>query len=353
MKITKKRLTIVLSLAAGSLHAASRGGDIYSIAADTADQGGARSSYGTLYTGDASVGGIAGVADVVAPVTAIAHGFMGQIVDDGMANAAPTEVALSATSIAENTAPDSAVGSFSAADANESDTFTYALVSGAGDTDNTSFAITGNTLTLHIPADFEVQSSYAIRVRATDRGGLFFDKEFTISITNVNEAPVASDATYTRAVGTSLKINIAALLAASTSDPDGDARTLESVGASAQGAAITTNATQILYSPANNNDDGFSYTIGDGHSHTATATIHVHAVPQEGKVVNFTRNDNNQPMMRFAGIPGYRYSIERSTDLSQWSVIQTFNAPATGVTTFTDPTDPPLKSAFYRMRYNP
>src|SRR5262249_38621862 len=31
---------------------------------------------------------------------------------------------------------------------------------------------------------------YSIRVRATDQGGLFFEKVFTINVTNLNEAPV-------------------------------------------------------------------------------------------------------------------------------------------------------------------
>src|SRR5919109_293073 len=37
--------------------------------------------------------------------------------------------------------------------------------------------------------DFETKNSYTICVRSTDAGGLFFDKTFIISVTNVNEAP--------------------------------------------------------------------------------------------------------------------------------------------------------------------
>ncbi len=39
--------------------------------------------------------------------------------------------------------------------------------------------------------DFEAATSHTVVVRATDLGGLTFDKTLTIGITNVNEAPVA------------------------------------------------------------------------------------------------------------------------------------------------------------------
>lgn len=168
----------------------------------------------------------------------------------------------------------------------------------------------------------------------------------------VNAAPVASSATYSRAAGTSLKIDIAALLAASTSDPDGDPRTLESVGTSAQGAGVSVASGRIFYSPANSNSDSFSYTVSDGQGHTATGTINVMVVNPAGASVNFALNGLNQPTMQFAGIPGYRYTIQRSQNLSEWADIQAFNAPPNGVFSFTD-ANPPPGSAYYRMSYTP
>ena len=104
-------------------------------------------------------------------------------------NEAPTNIALSATSIAENVAAASTVGSFSTTDPDAANTFTYSLVSGTGSTDNASFTITSNALSINASPDFETRSSYSIRVRSTDQGGLFFEKAFTIAITDVNEAP--------------------------------------------------------------------------------------------------------------------------------------------------------------------
>ena len=66
---------------------------------------------------------------------------------------------------------------------------TYALVTGAGDTDNAAFTIDGNELKLTAPADFEAKPSYSIRIEGTDPGGLKFAKALTISVTDVNDAP--------------------------------------------------------------------------------------------------------------------------------------------------------------------
>ena len=107
-------------------------------------------------------------------------------------NAAPTNILLSAASVAENSAVGSAVGTLSTVDPDAGDTFTYALVAGAGDTDKASFEIVGAKLTAKANFDYETKSSYTIRVRSTDASSLTTDKSFTINVTNVNEATVPS-----------------------------------------------------------------------------------------------------------------------------------------------------------------
>jgi methionine-rich copper-binding protein CopC len=107
-------------------------------------------------------------------------------------NDAPTDIGLTPTSIAENSAGGSTVGTFSSTDVDVGQTHSYTLVMGTGDTDNASFTIdmTGNLKTAAV-FDFETKNSYSIRVRTTDNGTppLNFEKVFTISVTNVNEAP--------------------------------------------------------------------------------------------------------------------------------------------------------------------
>jgi uncharacterized repeat protein (TIGR01451 family) len=105
-------------------------------------------------------------------------------------NSAPTDIALSASAIDENVAANSTVGTLSSIDPDAGNTFTYSLVTGTGDTDNASFNISGSSLRITSSPNFEAKSSYSVRVRTNDQGSLTFEKAFTITINNVNEAPV-------------------------------------------------------------------------------------------------------------------------------------------------------------------
>jgi hypothetical protein len=101
----------------------------------------------------------------------------------------PTNLALSNSTIAENQARRTVVGTFTSTDSNTSDSFTYRLVTGTGDTDNALFAISGTQLQSNAVFDFETQNSYSIRVRTTDQSGLTFEKQLTIGVTDINETP--------------------------------------------------------------------------------------------------------------------------------------------------------------------
>lgn len=93
--------------------------------------------------------------------------------------------------MAENASAGTAVGTLSSIDPDVGDSFTYSLISGVGDTDNALFTVDGITLKTAASFDYEAQSSYSVRVRSTDQGGLWTEKVFTIGVTNVNEAPTA------------------------------------------------------------------------------------------------------------------------------------------------------------------
>ena len=117
--------------------------------------------------------------------------------NDDAANSAPTNVALSNNAIAENAGPNAVVGTLSTTDPDVGDTHTYTLVSGTGGDDNSAFNISGTSLRANASFDFETDSSYTVRVRSTDAGGLFFEKAFAITVTNVNDAPSGTDKTLT------------------------------------------------------------------------------------------------------------------------------------------------------------
>src|ERR671923_55349 len=112
------------------------------------------------------------------------------------ANRAPTDIQLSNSSIAENQPSGTDVGTLTTTDPDAGDTHTYTLVNtgcgGGGFPDNSSFQIGGvsnDKLQSAASFNYEVKNSYTICVRSTDSGALSFDKQFTISVTNVNEPP--------------------------------------------------------------------------------------------------------------------------------------------------------------------
>jgi hypothetical protein len=103
----------------------------------------------------------------------------------------PTWIVLSGNVLAENQPVGAILGTLTTNDPDQDDTFTYALVGGTGDADNAAFTVGATTGILQTAAsfDFESKGSYAVRVRTTDAGGLWFERAFTISVTNINDAP--------------------------------------------------------------------------------------------------------------------------------------------------------------------
>ncbi|MFZ4470583.1 MAG: cadherin domain-containing protein, partial [Pirellula sp.] len=106
-------------------------------------------------------------------------------------NDPPTAVVLSNSTVPENSPTGTTVGSFASTDADDGDTHTYSFVTGAGDADNTLFAIVGNELITRNIFNFESRSTYSVRIQTQDAGGLVFEQLFPISITNVNESPTS------------------------------------------------------------------------------------------------------------------------------------------------------------------
>ncbi|WP_291401955.1 invasin domain 3-containing protein, partial [Daejeonella sp.] len=75
--------------------------------------------------------------------------------DPLVANAAPTNILLSPSTINENVAANATIGAFSTSDLDVGNTFTYTLVSGTGATDNGAVNISGSNLRITASPDFE------------------------------------------------------------------------------------------------------------------------------------------------------------------------------------------------------
>jgi hypothetical protein len=112
-------------------------------------------------------------------------------------------ISISSNIINENAGANAVVGTFSTIESDASNNFTYSLVGGTGDTDNASFEISGNQLRATTSFDFETKSSYSIRVRSTDQGGLTREKQFTITVNDVNDVVETISANITNGKVTS------------------------------------------------------------------------------------------------------------------------------------------------------
>src|SRR5204862_1214162 len=95
----------------------------------------------------------------------------------------------------------------------------------------------------------------------------------SVTVTAVNDAPVAADDSATTAEDTSVTIAVLG----NDSDLDGDSLSVTAASGAAHGTTAVNADGMITYTPAANYDgaDSFSYTIGDGHGGTAPAIVSV------------------------------------------------------------------------------
>ena len=101
----------------------------------------------------------------------------------------PSDLSISASTFDENIVSGSAVATLSSTDEDSGDSHSYALVSGAGDTDNDQFTIDGDQLKINASPDYETKDSYSIRLQTTDSGGQTLEKAFTLTVNDLNEDP--------------------------------------------------------------------------------------------------------------------------------------------------------------------
>ena len=115
----------------------------------------------------------------------------------------PTDIILSNNFIDENLSGVT-IGQFTAEDLDlPADIHTFELVSGAGDTNNTSFTITDNNLIINESFDYETQQSLSIRVKVIDEVNQSFERSYDILINNVNDISIISATTDSYCSGTS------------------------------------------------------------------------------------------------------------------------------------------------------
>lgn len=102
-------------------------------------------------------------------------------------NHAPTDIVIDNTTIQENPNTGDVIGTLSSTDPDVGDTATYSLINNPGN----ACQIVGNQLRVLTPSEFdhETNPTITVRVRVTDSGGLTYEENIIITVTNVNENP--------------------------------------------------------------------------------------------------------------------------------------------------------------------
>ncbi|KKP67566.1 MAG: outer membrane protein domain-containing protein [Candidatus Moranbacteria bacterium GW2011_GWE1_35_17] len=108
----------------------------------------------------------------------------------------PTNITLANASINEGIAINTTVGALTTTDPDSGDTFTYSLACATPGADDASFNISSANLRSSAVFDYETKSSYAICIRTTDNHSGTFDKNFTVTVNNLDDtAPVVAQVT--------------------------------------------------------------------------------------------------------------------------------------------------------------
>jgi hypothetical protein len=174
----------------------------------------------------------------------------------------------------------------------------------------------------------------------------------------VNRAPQAQDISLGAQSGVKQTLQIINSPKYAPTDLDGNTLTISQVSyTSGHGATVNINGNSVEYTAPSTftGSDSFTYTVSDGRGGTATATVAVTVsavVNQQTASISF---NGSSVSVVFWGIPGVQYTIQRSTDLSNWADIGTATANDTshqpyGQINFTDSSPLNTGSGFYRLK---
>ncbi|MBE2197677.1 MAG: tandem-95 repeat protein [Anaerolinea sp.] len=198
----------------------------------------------------------------------------------------PVNDAPTAADDAATTVEDTAVTVYVLANDSDVDGDTLSVTAVTPPAQGTATINADNSITYTPNADYNGTDSFNYTV--SDGAGGVDTATVTITVTPVNDAPVANDDSVTTAENVGVTIDVLA----NDTDVDGDALTVSGVTQPVNGAVVINADNSVTYTPAAGFSglDSFSYTVDDsnGGSDTATVTVTITAGNE-----NPVANDDN------------------------------------------------------------
>ncbi|MDA0196625.1 MAG: cadherin domain-containing protein [Bacteroidetes bacterium] len=231
-------------------------------------------------------------------------------------NSPPTDIQLTNTDVDEKSAIGTVVGDFSSTDSDPTDSHTYSLVSGEGDTDNASFNIFGNLRTSAV-FDFETKSSYSIRVQSNDGNGGLFSKEMIITINDINDDPTDVDLSITN-VNENLAAGSTVGTLTSVDQDAGDSHTYSLKVGNTDNDSFTISGDQLLTAEVFDYETKSTYNLeiitDDGNGGSFEQEIAVSINDEASTITGITLSSNSLDENSLSGITIGTFSTQ-GTDL--------------------------------------
>ena len=158
------------------------------------------------------------------------------------ANARLEGSSASALTISENATNGQFVGSVVGVDSDPSQNWTYALLNSSGG----RFAVDATTGRVSVAdgtlLNYEAATSHSVVMQATDMNGLSFTKTMSISVTNLNEAPIITSNGGGTTAAISVAENLTAVTTVTSTDVDASATATYTISGGADASKFTINA---------------------------------------------------------------------------------------------------------------
>ncbi|WP_099066659.1 beta strand repeat-containing protein [Nostoc linckia] len=176
------------------------------------------------------------------------------------------------------------------ADVDAGDSLTYTATLANGNPLPTWLSFNANTRTFSGTPDDPDNGTISIKVTASDTSNASANTTFNLTVTPVNDAPVAGDDSVSANQNTPLTL-LATTLLANDTDVDSSTLSISAVSNAVNGSVSLNNSGNVVFTPTAGftGNGSFNYTLSDGNGGTDVATVTV-AV---GVNLNGTNNNDN------------------------------------------------------------